>query len=64
MGFPGSSDGKESTCNAGDLGLITGTRRSPGEANDNPLQYSFFLMMINFGTICIDNNILCSIIIF
>ena len=40
MGFPGSSDGKESTCNAGDLGLIPGSRRSPGEKNGNPLQYS------------------------
>ena len=39
-GFPGSSDGKESTCNAGDLGLIPGLGRSPGDGNDNPLQYS------------------------
>ena len=31
MGFPGGSDGKESTCNAGDLGLIPGLGRSPGE---------------------------------
>ena len=38
-GFPGSLDGKESACNAGDLGLIPGSRRSPGEMNDNPLQY-------------------------
>ena len=30
-GFPGGSDGKESACNAGDLGLITGLGRSPGE---------------------------------
>ena len=34
------SDGKESTCNSGDQGLIPGLRRSPGEGNDNPLQYS------------------------
>ena len=40
MGFPGGSDGKESTSNAGDLGLIPGSRRSPGERNGNPLQYS------------------------
>ena len=33
MGFPGSSAGKESTCNAGDLGLIPGLGRSPGEGN-------------------------------
>ena len=37
MGFPGSSDGKESTCNAGDLGSIPGLGRSPGEENGNPL---------------------------
>ena len=40
-GFPGGSDGKESTCNAGDPGSIPGPRRSPGEGNGNPLQYSF-----------------------
>ena len=37
--FPGGSDGKESACNAGDLGLIPGLGRSPGEGNGNPLQY-------------------------
>ena len=31
MGFPGGSDGKESACNAGNLGSITGSGRSPGE---------------------------------
>ena len=40
MGFPGVSDGKESACNAGHLGLIPGSRRSPEEGNGNPLQYS------------------------
>ena len=39
-GFSGGSDGKESTCNAGDLGLIPGWGRSPGEGNGNPLQCS------------------------
>ena len=39
-GFPGDSDGKESACNAGDLGLIPGSGRSLGEGNGNPLQYS------------------------
>ena len=39
-GFPGGSDGKESACNAGDLGSIPGLGRSPGEENGNPLQYS------------------------
>ena len=38
--FPGSSDGKESACNAGDLGSFSGSGRSPGEGNGNPLQYS------------------------
>ena len=39
--FPGGSDnGKESTCNAGDLGLIPGLERSLGEGNGYPLQYS------------------------
>ena len=37
MGFPGVSDDKESACSAGDLGLISGSRRSPGEGNGNPL---------------------------
>ena len=40
LGFRGGSDGKESTYNAGDLGLIPGSGRSPGEGNGNPLQYS------------------------
>ena len=40
-GFPGGSDGKESACNAGDLGSIPGLGRSSGEGNGNPLQYSF-----------------------
>ena len=38
--FPGSSDGKESTSNAGDLGSIPGLGRSLGEGNGYPLQYS------------------------
>ena len=40
MGFPGSSAGKESTCSVGDPSLIPGFRRSPGEGNGCPLQYS------------------------
>ena len=40
MGFPGGSDCKESTCNAGDLGSIPGLGRSPGGGHGNPLQYS------------------------
>ena len=45
QGFPGGSDGKESTCSAGDLGLIPGWGRSPGEKNGYTLQYS-----------CLDNS--------
>ena len=37
VSFPCSSDGKESACNAGDLGSIPGSGRSPGEGNGNPL---------------------------
>ena len=40
LGSPGGSDGKESAWNARDLGSIPGSRRSPGGANGNPLQYS------------------------
>ena len=39
-GFRGGSDGKESTCNAGDLGLIPGWGRFPGGGHGNSLQYS------------------------
>ena len=39
-GFPGGSEGKESSCNAGDPGLIPGLGRYPGEGNGCPLQYS------------------------
>ena len=38
--FPGGSDSKESACNAGDPDSVPGSRRSPGEGNGNPLQYS------------------------
>ena len=40
MGFSDSSAGKESVCNVGDLGLIPGLGRSPGEGKGFPLQYS------------------------
>ena len=39
-GFPGGSARKASACNAGDLGSILGSGRSPGEGNGNALQYS------------------------
>ena len=41
LGFPGGSDGKESSCDAGDLDLILRLGRSPGEGNDHPLHYSW-----------------------
>ena len=45
VGLPWWPSGKEPmqviVCNAGDLGLIPGSVRSPGEGNGNPLQYSF-----------------------
>ena len=39
-GFPGGSEVKASSCNAGELGSIPGSGRSPGEGNGNPFQYS------------------------
>ena len=45
MGAQGGFDGKESACSEGDLGLIPGLGRSPGEGNVKPLQYS-----------CLDNS--------
>ena len=38
LGFPGGSDGKESTCNAGNLGSIPGLGRSPGKGKSYPLK--------------------------
>jgi len=40
LGFPCSSVGKESACSVGDLGLIPGLGRFPGEGKGYPLQYS------------------------
>ena len=40
MGFPGGSEGKETACNAGDLGLIPGLGRYLGGRHHNPLWYS------------------------
>ena len=40
LGFPGGSNGKDSACNAGDLGSIPGSGRSPGGRNGNTFQYS------------------------
>ena len=45
LDLPGVSNGKESTCNAGDLGLIPGLGRFPGGGNGNLLQYSWAFLV-------------------
>ena len=45
LGLPGSSAGKEATCNAGDPGSIPGSGRSPGEGIGYPFQYSWASLM-------------------
>ena len=49
-GFPRGSVGKESACSAGHPGSIPGFRRSPGEGNGNPLQYSCLENPMDRGT--------------
>ena len=49
MGFPGDSDGKESTWRAGDLGSVPGSGRSPSEGNGYPFQYSCLENSMNRG---------------
>ena len=50
LGFSCGSAVKESTCNAGDLGSIPGSGRSPGEGNDYPLQYSGLENSMDYST--------------
>ena len=50
LGFPCGSAGKESACNAGDLGLIPGLGSSSGEGNGYPLQYSCLENSMDRGT--------------
>jgi len=50
-GFPGGSDGKESACNAGDLGSIRGSGRSLGKRIGNPFQYSCLENSIDWGAL-------------
>ena len=50
IGFLGGSDSKESVCNAGDLGLIPGSGRSPGEGKGNALQCSCLENSMDRGT--------------
>ena len=52
MGFPCSSAGKESACNAGDLNLILGLGRSPGERNGYLLQYSWTSLVAQLESTC------------
>ena len=49
MGFPDSSVGEVSAYNAGGLGLIPGSERSPGEENGNLLQYSCLENLVSKG---------------
>ena len=49
-GFSGGSEGKEFTCNSGDLDSIPGLGRSPGERNGNPLEYSCSENSMDRGT--------------
>ena len=51
LGFPGGSDGKESVSSTGDLGLIPGLRRSPGEGHSNPLQYACLVHSVDRGAL-------------
>ena len=53
VGFPGGSVGKESTCNAGDPGSITGSEISPGEGNGYPLEYSCLENSMDRGAWCL-----------
>ena len=47
--IPGGSHGKESACNAGELGLILRLGRIPGERNGYPLQYSYLVSSVDRG---------------
>ena len=49
LGFPGGSAGKQSACNAGDLGSIPRLGRSPGEGKGYPLQYSWASLAAQLG---------------
>ena len=53
MGFPPSSVGKESACNAGDCGLIPGLGRSAAEGIGYPLQYSWASLVAQLVNICL-----------
>ena len=56
LGFPSGSYSNESACNAGDLGSIPGSGRSPGEGNVNPLQYSCLENPMELHSRAMDKN--------
>ena len=51
LGFPHSSVGRESACNAGNSGSVSGLGRSPGEGNGKPLQYSCLENLMDRGAL-------------
>ena len=51
MGFPGGLDDREFACNAGDLGSVSGSGRSPGEGNGYSLQYSYLESSMDRGAL-------------
>ena len=60
LGFPGGSDGKESAGNAGDLGSIPESGRSPGEGNSIPLLFLFplyFLYLVSINMFFMSMNL-------
>ena len=65
-GFPDGSDGEESACSAGDLGLIAGLERFPGEGNGNLLQHSCLGNPMDRGawqvTICVILRVKCKLV--
>ena len=62
MSFPGGSEVKASACNAGDLGSIPGSGRSPGEGNGNPLHDVEMEIYISFKIIYVANFIYLSLL--
>ena len=56
MGFPCGSAGKDSACSVGDLGLIPGLGRSPGEGKGYPLQYSGLENSMDYTVLGVANS--------
>ena len=61
VGFPGGSAGKESAWNVGDLGLIPGLGRSPGEGINYPFQYSGLETSMDWVVHGVDYTVFCSV---